>query len=90
MQKLWNLLPPDATVVPGHGRPTTRDGMKFTIDYLTALDRQVKQSLSEGLSLEETVSAATMEDFSGYALWDWVHSQINVPKTFNELSGDKK
>jgi len=27
-----------------------------------------------------------MPDFQGYALFGWVHSGVNVPNTFKELS----
>jgi len=28
-----------------------------------------------------------MKQYSGYRIYSWVHSQINVPKTFHEMKG---
>jgi glyoxylase-like metal-dependent hydrolase (beta-lactamase superfamily II) len=79
-------LPAGTIVVPGHGRPLGTDGFDFSIDYLDALLGEVQASVDGGLTQEETVAAVTLEPFQGYALFDWVHSVINVPTTYVELS----
>ena len=79
-------LPAAAIVVPGHGRPLTPSAFDFSIDYLDTLVTEVEAAVTGGLSSEETVQSVTMDDFQGYALWDWVHSGINVPTTHAELS----
>lgn len=79
-------LPGEATVVPGHGRPVTPDGFDFSIDYLEAMVDGVEDAHQDGLSVEETVATVTLEPFQGYALWDWVHSALNVPVTYAELA----
>lgn len=78
-------LPADATIVPGHGRPLAPAGMDFEIDYLTALIAGVQAAVDDGLTQEETVAAVTLEDFQGYKLWGWIHEQVNVPHTYDEL-----
>jgi hypothetical protein len=77
--------PEDAIVVPGHGRAVSVDGFDFSIDYLSALVTEVQASVDKGSTVEETVAAVTMEPFKGYALWDWIHTTVNVPSTYNEL-----
>ncbi len=88
LRAVQEFLPADATVVPGHGLPLTRDDMTFTIDYLSTLDRVVAAAIKEGLTLEQTVerTQTAMNDFKGYALWDWVHAQVNVPAAYRALS----
>ena len=41
----------------------------------------------ESMTVEETQAAVTMESYQGYALWDWVHTSINIPVTHSELGG---
>jgi cyclase len=77
--------PEDAVVVPGHGRPMSLDGFDFSVDYLGTLVSEVKTSVDSGATVEETVSAVTMEPFQGYALWGWIHTTVNVPATYSEL-----
>lgn len=87
MKKLWELVSESTTIVPGHGRPVKREALKFTIDYLTTLDAEVRRAVADGLSLEETVERVRVPEFGGYALFDWVHSEINVVAAYKEISG---
>lgn len=84
LQAVQASLPADATVIPGHGRPLTPAAMDFAIDYLGALLSGVRAAVDDGLSLEQTVAALTLEEFQGYALWGWIHQQVNVPATYAE------
>lgn len=88
MRAVQDSLPADATVVPGHGLPLTRDDMTFSIEYLSELDRVVAGAIKEGLTLEQTVerTETAMSEFKGYALWGWVHAQVNVPAAYRALS----
>lgn len=79
-------LPEDAIVVPGHGLPTRLHAFDFSVRYLDTLLNHVRAAVDQRRSLEQTVSEVSMKDFQGYALWGWVHAQINVPKTYAELS----
>lgn len=80
-------LPEGAIVVPGHGRPVAPDSMTFAVDYLAAMIAGVRAALADGLSVEQTVEAVTLEEFQGYGLWGWIHRQVNVPTTHAELAG---
>jgi cyclase len=80
-------LPADAIVVPGHGRPLGIDGFEFSLGYLGALASEVEAAVDAGLSQEETVTQVTLDDYQGYALWDWVHVVVNVPITWTEAQG---
>jgi glyoxylase-like metal-dependent hydrolase (beta-lactamase superfamily II) len=79
-------LPQGAIVVPGHGRPASSGLFDFSLRYLDALQSQVRAAVEDRQSLEQTVSRVSMSDFQGYALWGWIHNQVNVPKTYAELS----
>ncbi|PTY07875.1 MBL fold metallo-hydrolase [Opitutaceae bacterium EW11] len=87
MRKLLALLPRDAVVVPGHGRPTGIAAIEYPIGYLEELKRQVSAAIADGLTEAETVQrlAVSMTRYAGYKIFPWVHSQINVPKTYQEL-----
>ena len=86
MKKVRAFLPSDATVVPGHGRPMQPEEMDFTIEYLETLDNKVQTALANGLSLEQTQQSLAMPTFKGYALWDWVHTGVNIPAVYQALS----
>lgn len=79
-------LSESAVVVPGHGRPVSLDAFNFSVGYLDALVAEVQTAVDDGLDVDATVEAVTLPDFQGYALWDWVHSAVNVPNTHIELS----
>ncbi len=86
MKKLRAFLPQDATVVPGHGVPVKPETIDFTIGYLETLHKEVKYAVNSGTNLELAQKEITMQDFQGYALWGWVHTQVNVPNTYKELA----
>lgn len=77
---------PTAIIVPGHDAPRPAGSMDFSIGYLDTLIEEVDAQVLMGSTLEETVAAVTMDSLQGYALWDWVHSVVNVPATYAELS----
>ena len=87
MKKVRAFLPSDATVVPGHGRVMKPEEIDFTIRYLETLDNKVQTAIASGLSLEQTQQSLSMPGFKGYALWDWVHTGLNVPAVYKALSG---
>lgn len=86
LRAVQDSLPADAIVVPGHGRPLVPSGMNFYLEYLAAMIAGVRAAVADGLTLEQTVAAVTLEDFQGYALWGWIHEQVNVPNTYHELA----
>lgn len=75
-----------AVVVPGHGRPVSLEAFDFSVGYLDALVVGVQTAIDDGLDVDATVESVTLPDYQGYALWDWVHSIVNVPNTHAELS----
>ncbi len=86
MKKVRSFLPSDAIVIPGHGIPIKPKDLDFIIRYLEILHQEVESAVKKGLTLEQTQKAITMKNFQGYALWDWVHSAVNVPNTYKEIS----
>lgn len=86
LARVRDALPSGARVVPGHGPVLDVSDFTFSLDYLDALISTVQASVDAGHTLEETVAATTLDDFTGYALWGWVHEVVNVPATYAELS----
>lgn len=85
LAKVKAALPADTTIIPGHDHPTNVQGFDFAVDYLNTLAREVTTAVSQGKTVEQTVEAVTMTPFQGYAIWDWIHKTVNVPKTYAEI-----
>ncbi len=88
-RRLRKLLPDEAVVVPGHGAPTDVTSIDYAIGYLERLRDEVRAAVQRRLSEKETVEAVAMKEYSGYKVFPWVHSQINVPKSYQELKQGK-
>lgn len=86
LNKVYAFLPEDARIVPGHGVAMSREGLKWHIDYLSAIKQQVQAAIDQGLTLEQTVKQVAMPEFRGYVLFDWVHPGLNVPAAYKDLS----
>lgn len=89
LQKVYDFLPADATIVPGHGVPMPREGLRWHLDYLQAVQSGVNDALARGLSLEQTVAELKMPQFRGYQLFDWVHPVLNVPAAYRDLAATR-
>lgn len=83
---IYNAMPGDARIVPGHGPVMGREDLKWHIDYLAEIKSQVEKAVVRGLSLEETVAEVQLPEYQGYALYGWVHPQLNVPAAYKDLS----
>ena len=86
LRKVYDFLPQDARVVPGHGSVMAKKDMKWHIDYLATVKTEVETAVAEGLTLEQTVERVKMPEFRGYALYGWVHPGLNVPAAYKDLS----
>ena len=86
LTKVYDFLPEDARVVPGHGSVMGREDIKWHIDYLATVKKQVQAAIDDGLTLEQTVKKVTMPEFGGYALFGWVHPSLNIPAAYKDLS----
>ncbi len=87
LQKVYDFLPEDARIVPGHGSVMAKKDLKWHIDYLTTVKKEVEAAIADGLTLEQTVERVKMPEFTGYALHGWVHPGLNVPAAYKDLSG---
>ncbi len=72
-------------IVPGHGPVTDLMTIQWNIDYLNAVEREVKAAIADGLSLEDTVARVQLPNYQGYALFGWVHPGLNVPAAYKDL-----
>ncbi len=90
LKKMYDFLPDDAIVIPGHGRITNKAGIKYTIDYVEALKKNVEDAVDKGLTLEQTKEAVKMDEFNkGYVLFDWLHFNFNLPNAYKDISNSK-
>jgi glyoxylase-like metal-dependent hydrolase (beta-lactamase superfamily II) len=90
LKKVYDFLPDDAVVIPGHGRVTNKAGIKYTIDYVDALKQQVEAAVGKSLTLEQTKEAVKMDDFNkGYVLFNWLHFNFNLPNAYKDISDNK-
>lgn len=85
LRKVYAFLPADARIVPGHGVVLGRDDLRWHIDYLAEVQRQVQAAVDERLTLEQTVARVTMPEYGGYVLFGWVHPKLNVPAAYKDL-----
>lgn len=91
LKKVYNFLPADAIIIPGHGRITNKDGIKYTIDYVEALKLNVEKAVASGLTLEQAKASIKMDEFNkGYTLFDWLHFNFNLPNAYKDISNNKK
>jgi glyoxylase-like metal-dependent hydrolase (beta-lactamase superfamily II) len=91
LKKMYDFLPDDAIVVPGHGRITNKAGIKYTIDYVEDLKKNVADAIDKGLTLEQTKEAVKMKEYNkGYVLFDWLHFNFNLPSAYKEIKANKR
>ena len=88
LQKVYDFLPSDARVVPGHGAVMGRENIKWHIDYLRTVKKEVQAAIDDGLTLEQTVQRVKMPELGGYALFGWVHPGLNIPAAYKDLSNN--
>ena len=90
LQSIYDFLPDDAIVIPGHGRITNKEGIKYTIDYVMALKQQVEAAVKKGLTLEQTSKVVTMKAYDkGYVLFNWLHFNFNLPNAYKDISANQ-
>jgi glyoxylase-like metal-dependent hydrolase (beta-lactamase superfamily II) len=90
LKKMYDFLPDDAIVIPGHGRITNKAGIKFTIDYVAALKKNVEEAVDKGMTLEQTLQFVKMEDYNkGYVLFNWLHFNFNVPNAYKDIKANR-
>jgi glyoxylase-like metal-dependent hydrolase (beta-lactamase superfamily II) len=89
LNKIYNMISDTDIVVPGHGRITNKAGIKYTIDYVTALKTNVENAVKKGLTLDETKASVTMKEFDkGYELFNWLHFNFNVPNAYKDIKAN--
>lgn len=91
LEKMYNMLPDDAIVIPGHGRITNKAGIKYTIDYVNTLKQNVEEAVAKGMTLEQAEKAILMKEYDkGYVLFDWLHFNFNLPNAYKDISSKHK
>jgi glyoxylase-like metal-dependent hydrolase (beta-lactamase superfamily II) len=91
LKSIYEMIPADAIVVPGHGRITNKAGIKYTVEYVTALKSEVEAAVASGKTLEQTKASVTLKQFDkGYELFNWLHFNFNLPNAYNDISTSSK
>lgn len=91
LKKMYNMLPEDAIIIPGHGRITNKAGIKYTVDYVTALEQNVEDAVAKGQTLQQAQQSVTMKEFDkGYVLFNWLHFNFNLPNAYKDISSQHK
>ncbi len=86
LQKIYDMIGENDVVVPGHGRITNKAGIKFTMDYVNALKKNVEEAVKKGQTLEEVKASVKMIEFDkGYVLFNWLHYNFNIPNAYNDI-----
>lgn len=91
LQKLYDFLPDEAIIVPGHGSITTKKGISYTVGYVSCLKKLVTAAVEKKLTLDETKKIVTMTEWDkGYELFHWLHFNFNLPNAYNDIKSLKK
>jgi cyclase len=83
--RVRDFLPEGGRVVPGHGRVIAKHELEWSIGYLRTLLETTRAAIAEGATLEQAMERVQMPEYQGYALWGWVHRQVNVGAAYREL-----
>jgi glyoxylase-like metal-dependent hydrolase (beta-lactamase superfamily II) len=90
LERLKTTVPPETIVVPGHGAPTGMAAIDAHIRYLTDLRSEVQAAIRDGLDAAgtaERVARRLEPRYGTYKIYGWVHTQVNVIKTYQEIAG---
>ena len=85
LKKVYDFLPDDARIIPGHSVKIKKDDLKWHLDYLETLKKKVIAEIKLGATDKDIGARVPMPEFSGYAIYGWVHSGVNVPAAYKEF-----
>lgn len=85
LKKVYDFLPNDARIIPGHSVKMKKEDLKWHLDYLETLQKTVIAEIKLGATEKDIASRVPMPEFSGYAIYGWVHSGVNVPAAYKEF-----
>ncbi len=85
LKRVFSFLPEDARIIPGHGVEIKKADLQWHIDYLTALQKNVKAAIASGATEADIAARVPMPEFAGYKIYGWIHSGVNVPAAFKEF-----
>ena len=82
---VYDAFDAETIIVTVHGPLTNLTEISWNIEYLTAVEIEVKQAINDGLNLEETVVRVDLAGFGGYALFGWALRTPNVQAAYKDM-----
>ncbi|CAF5031274.1 unnamed protein product, partial [Rotaria sp. Silwood1] len=59
LKKVYEFLPNEGRLIPGHGIAMKREDLRWHLDYLAAVKSNVQKAIDQGLNLAQTVEKTT-------------------------------
>ena len=75
-------------VIPGHGPPVPIGQARATLDYLMALDLQMRKLFDSGIGLMDAIEAAAVPAFADWAGYPTIHRK-NALERYLQLELDE-
>lgn len=88
MEKLLRELPPDVTVIPGHGPICSLGDVRRYTKMLKETTAVVEKALAEGKTLEQMKQEKILEPWKSYN-GDFISTDAFLETLFNSLTGKK-
>lgn len=85
LKKVYDFLPSDARIIPGHSVKINKQDLTWHLNYLETLQKKVIAEIKLEATEKDIASRVPMPEFSGYAIYGWVHSGVNVPAAYKEF-----
>ena len=85
LQVVYDAFDAETIIVTVHGPLTNLTEISWNIEYLIAVEIEVKQAINDGLNLEEIVARVDLAGFGGYALFGWAHPTPNVQASYKNM-----
>ena len=85
LKKVYDFLPDDARIIPGHSVKIKKEDLTWHLEYLETLKKKILAEIKLGATAKDIGERVPMPEFSGYAIYGWVHTGVNVPAAYNEF-----
>jgi len=88
VEKVIAMLPPDAKVIPGHGRVSSVDDMRAYLKLLKDTREVVQNALKQGKTLDQMRQAKILDPWKKYS-GGFISEDAFLETLYNSLTGQK-